>query len=513
MPSGSEVNITFNANGSYVSECQYSNYRSRWDCRFDTGPNLTGTTDIIVPDCAPGLVIEWSPTSTLNDAGILNPEMTLNGSTSLTLSVYPVGFPLCAATDDIQINLSANPDAGTDSEISFCSAGAPADLFFNWALQQILLGLGLTQVETQQQCLLTPQQWPLEIIYMLLMQAGARYSYCLHNLNVSAITSTNSIGASCTSTADGSITLTGDNIDFYSVNGGAFLPTSSPLEINGLTAGSYTVVVNSNDGCTDTETVDVSQPDILVLTSVAIDASCFGLCDGQSSMTAAGGTPNYIYNWTPGVIGNQAGNSTTLCAGSYTAGVTDENDCSAETSFIIEEPSDVIVSIDVEVSSGCAPHQASFINNTASDAVVSTFVDYGDNTAESINGLAGFSHIYESPGLYDITITITTTSGCSYTEVYNQFIEVYNNPVAGFYVNPNNISSLEPNTNFYNSSSADALSFLWSIYEGSPSSSTDENVENVSYLTGVPGDHPVNLIVSNSEGCIDNIQGTVKHSK
>jgi len=253
----------------------------------------------------------------------------------------------------------------------------------------------------------------------------------------------------------------------------------------------------------------VSQPAILVLTSVVIDASCFGLCDGQVQLTATGGTPNYTYNWTPGVIGNQAGNSTTICAGSYTASVADENDCSAETSFIIEEPSDVIVSIGVEVSSGCAPHQASFTNSTASDAVVSTFVDYGDNTTESINGLAGFGHLYESPGLYDITITITTTSGCSYTEVYNQFIEVYNNPVAGFYVNPNNISSLEPNTNFYNSSSADALSFLWSIYEGSPSSSTDENVENVSYPIGVPGDYPVSLIVSNSEGCIDSIQGTV----
>ena len=174
LPSGSEVNITFNANGSYVSECQYSIIDQDGIVVLTQGPNLTGTTtDIIVPDCAPDFVIEWSPTSTLNDAGILNPEMTLNGSTSLTLSVYPVGFPLCAATDDIQINLSANPDAGTDGEISFCSAGAPLIFFFNWALQQILLGLGLTQVETQQQCLLTPQQWPLEIIYMLLMQAGA----------------------------------------------------------------------------------------------------------------------------------------------------------------------------------------------------------------------------------------------------------------------------------------------------------------------------------------------------
>ena len=309
--------------------------------------------------------------------------------------------------------------------------------------------------------------------------------------------------------SDGSITLTGENIDFYSINGGAFIPASSPIQINSLEAGSYTVVVNSNDGCTDVETIDVGEPEILTLIAAEIDASCFGLCDGQVQLTAIGGTPSYTYNWMQGVIGNQDGNSTTLCAGIYTAGVTDDNGCSAETSYSIQEPSDVLISINSTTTDGCAPHQVSFTNTTASDAVSSTFVDYGDNLSESISGLGSFSHTYEAPGFYDVTITVTTVSGCSYTEVYNQFIEVYNNPVASFYVNPNNISSLEPNTNLYNSSSADAVSFLWSIYEGSPSSSTNENVENVSYPVGAPGDYPISLLVANQEGCLDSIQGTV----
>ena len=79
MPSNSEVNITFNANGSYVSECQYSIIDETGTVVLTQGPNLVGvTTDIIIPDCAPDFVIEWSPAATLNDAGILNPEITLN---------------------------------------------------------------------------------------------------------------------------------------------------------------------------------------------------------------------------------------------------------------------------------------------------------------------------------------------------------------------------------------------------------------------------------------------------
>lgn len=511
LPSNSEVNITFNANGSFVSECQYSIIDENGNVVLTQGPNLVGiTTDIIIPDCAPDFIIEWSPAATLNDAGILNPEITLNGSTLLTLAVYPVGFPLCAATDDIQINLSANPDAGTDGAVSFCSAAAPADLFLQLGPTADPTGSWFDPNGNPTTMPFDPSTMPIGN-YMYVVDASGCSDTALVtvSLDVSSIISISSIGASCNGLSDGSITLTGGNIDFYSINGGTFIPASSPIEINSLEAGSYTVVVNSNDGCTDTETINVSEPEILTVIAAETDASCFELCDGQVQLTATGGTPLYTYNWMQGVIGNQDGNSTTLCAGIYTAGVTDDNGCSAETTYNIQEPSDVLISINATTTDGCAPHQVSFTNTTASDAISSTFVDYGDNLSESISGLGSFSHTYEAPGFYDITITVTTVSGCSYTEVYNQFIEVYNNPVASFYVNPNNISSLEPNTNFYNSSSADAVSFLWSIYEGSPSSSTNENVENVSYPVGAPGDYPISLLVANQEGCVDSIQGTV----
>ena len=512
LPSGQEVSVTFNANGSYVSECQFSLINQDGTVVLTQGPNLSGVTnDIIVPDCAPDLVIEWSPSGSLSDANILNPEMTLDGSTLLTLSVYPVGFPACVATDEVEINLSANSYAGTDGAVSFCSAGTPADLFPQLGASADPSGSWFDPNGNPTSMPFDPQTMPFGV-YMYVVDASGCLdtAFVTVSVDASAITSINSSIVSCNGLADGSITVIGENIDFYSINGGAFIPETSPIEITGLTAGNYTIEVNSDDGCTDNETIEVSEPEILTLSAAATNASCFGLCDGQVQLTATGGTPNYTYNWSPGVIGNQAGSSTTLCAGTYSVGVTDENDCSAETNYLIEEPVNVFVSVNVDVTSGCAPHLANFTNTTSADAVVSTFVDYGDNTTESIVGLGAFNHIYEAPGFYDVAVTITTASGCSYTEVFNQLIEVYNNPTAGFYVNPNNISSLEPNTNFYNSSSPDVVSFLWNIYGGSPSGSTDENVENVSFPIGAPGDYPIGLVVTNAEGCMDSIQGTVR---
>ena len=186
-----------------------------------------------MPDCAPDFVIEWSPIATLNDAGILNPEITLNGSTLLTLSVYPVGFPLCAATDEIQINLSANPDAGTDGAVSFCSAGAPSDLFLQLGSTADPTGSWFGPNGNPTTMPFDPSTMPIgDYMYVVDASGCLDTAFVTVSLDVSSITSTNSIGASCNGSADGSITLTGENIDFYSLNGGALISASSPIEIN-----------------------------------------------------------------------------------------------------------------------------------------------------------------------------------------------------------------------------------------------------------------------------------------
>ena len=122
VPSGVNVTVTFNANGAFVDECQYSVQDESGNVVFTQGPNLAGvTTNTFIPACAPDFIFEWTPPTSLNDPSIIDPLMTVTGQETLTLSVYPIGHPLCVETDDITVSVTAIPDPGVDAAISAAS--------------------------------------------------------------------------------------------------------------------------------------------------------------------------------------------------------------------------------------------------------------------------------------------------------------------------------------------------------------------------------------------------------
>lgn len=107
----------------------------------------------------------------------------------------------------------------------------------------------------------------------------------------------------------------------------------------GLAAGSYTVVVTDDNGCTNTTTVVVSNnlaPTISEVAPSHVDVDCNGASTGAAEVSASGGTGTLTYAWTP-----SGGTSTTasgLAAGTYTATVTDANGCSDAVTIDIVEP-------------------------------------------------------------------------------------------------------------------------------------------------------------------------------
>lgn len=91
----------------------------------------------------------------------------------------------------------------------------------------------------------------------------------------------------------------------------------------GLKAGSYTVTVTDNNGCTLTDTITITQPTAIMLTDTV--TSDTGNCNGWAEVMASGGTGPYTYSW------NGGGTNDTIsgkCAGTYTCTVTDSNGCS-----------------------------------------------------------------------------------------------------------------------------------------------------------------------------------------
>jgi len=95
------------------------------------------------------------------------------------------------------------------------------------------------------------------------------------------------------------VTLTSNGTVVDSGNG----ITTSPVNVTGLAAGNYTITVtDTNPGgsgsplnCSDTETVDITEPATpLTFTTVATDTNC-GVDTGTITVTANGGRGNYQY--------------------------------------------------------------------------------------------------------------------------------------------------------------------------------------------------------------------------
>ncbi|MBK8808132.1 MAG: hypothetical protein IPO21_16505 [Bacteroidales bacterium] len=155
-----------------------------------------------------------------------------------------------------------------------------------------------------------------------------------------------SVAASCFSSADGSLSIVVSGgtltswIDYqYAWNTGA-----TTASVNGLTAGTYTVTVTDQNGCTIDTSLVVTAPTELIASTVLIkNVSCNSGSDGSVSVSAIGGTPNYTYLW------DDASASTTamisgLPAGTYNVTVTDTKGCTDITSIGVTEPAVVSMS-------------------------------------------------------------------------------------------------------------------------------------------------------------------------
>jgi hypothetical protein len=137
-------------------------------------------------------------------------------------------------------------------------------------------------------------------------------------------------GATCYGVSDGTATDvgTGGTLPYTytwapTPPGGQGTPTAS-----GLTAGSYTVTIADANGCVSTHTVTIVQPTILsIVTTSSTSESCASCCDASASITAGGGTPAYTYSWSSSPVQTTA-TATALCAGTYTACISDHNGCS-----------------------------------------------------------------------------------------------------------------------------------------------------------------------------------------
>src|SRR5690606_25274181 len=116
----------------------------------------------------------------------------------------------------------------------------------------------------------------------------------------------------------------------YLWNNGETTPT-----ISGLVAGNYSVGITDANGCTVSQSFNITQPTALTASTSQSNIACNGEDTGVASITVSGGVAPYTYLWSNG---ETTAAITGLTAGTYTVDVTDANGCTLTRSFDIQQP-------------------------------------------------------------------------------------------------------------------------------------------------------------------------------
>lgn len=242
----------------------------------------------------------------------------------------------------------------------------------------------------------------------------------------------------CFGDATGSawVTVTGGTPTYsYVWTGPAANPTPQTGVTNdtiiNLVAGTYTVLVTDDNGCSDSLSVTITEPATAIsLTTDSSNVSCFGGADGRAWVTPTGGTPStpgpagYTYQWLPAGSGTPSANGDTLSglsAGVYSVVVTDDNGCTDTASFNVTEPAAPVSVVKDSINVFCNGDSTGKAWVTASGGTPFSAGGAAGYTyswsAGTVAGAAGDSIINLQAGTY--RVTVTDSLGCELIEVFN----------------------------------------------------------------------------------------------
>ncbi len=171
--------------------------------------------------------------------------------------------------------------------------------------------------------------------------------------------------------------------------------------ISNVGGGDYFVTVTDANNCSIIDTITLTEPSPIILTSTAVDVSCSGANDGSASVSANGGASSYTYLWSNNANTSSISN---LNGGTYYVTVTDGSSCFAIDTVIVNESMPIVISLQSQTNVNC----------------------FGDNTGAAKINVSGGSMPYTyqwsnmtnldsvsnvTAGIY--SVTVTDASNCT----------------------------------------------------------------------------------------------------
>ncbi len=312
-----------------------------------------------------------------------------------------------------------------DGEINITVGGGTGNYTYEWSTEN---GSGLIQGQEDQSGL-----GPGD--YKLLLRDGCNtfeYIYTISTPDTLEIVQDEKVNILCHDDSTGKIyiTVTGgtapynyvwkDNFgNVYDRNVGNVFNDG---DLSNIPSGVYDLTVTDANGCIDTFSTELTQPEDLVIDVQKTDLNCYNSNNGTITITPSGGIAPYSYSWSDFGNGNER---TGLAAGIYTVIITDSNGC-AETRTIEVENADLFDVNPVVTPISCFGADDGSIELNFEGGVLPITFRWNDDTT------AGQNRYNLSPGVY--SVLIQDSSGC---EIQRDFtiIEPQEISIAGVITN------------------------------------------------------------------------------
>jgi len=372
---------------------------------------IGGSTQLNVTSNTPVASYGWSPSAGLNNAAIANPIASPTTTTSYSVKVTNIFG--CQNYDTVTVTVDVQPSAmfihssnGLTVQFTDTSTGSAGIWYWTFG------DGGSDIIQNPQHIYTSPGTYQ---VCLFIQNACDSSVYC-SNIIVDSLgcgNFTNIITSSnimCSGINDGtaSASPSGGIPPFTYLWDDPAAQTTATA--NGLSIGTYTVLITDSIGCIITDVVNISDStsSTIILSTSMIATSCAGSCDGSATATVSSGNPPYSYLWndpnaqtTPTAIG--------LCAGNLIVNVTDSIGCTISDTVSITEPtalSAVVTNVDT-ATQGLSDGSATVSVSGGTQPYTYLWDDPAGQITPTANGLAA--------GTY--TCLVTDANGCTFTVI------------------------------------------------------------------------------------------------
>ncbi len=266
---------------------------------------------------------------------------------------------------------------------------------------------------------------------------------------------------------------------------------------------SVTLIAGNNDSCENliTKTGYITIYDDWDAIVTVDDSSACTVSQGFLFSTPTTGITSYLWDFGDGLTSNLPNPTHAyLNPGAYTITLwtTNANGCTdmqvIDSMITIDGGSPGIITS--TANSGCKPLTTNFTDSSSSS--LSWLWDFGDGTTDTARYP---QHTYSDSGVYDVSLIVTNTAGCTTTTTSNGYINVQDAPKAKFQLLTT--SGCSPFVAKLKNKSTNASSWYWDFGDGNTSTLMDP-----APVYTEPGDYTVTLIAFSNNACSDTVTKT-----